>query len=272
MVDFSSKSVSIIVPTLLRDYDISRLEAVLSCGRISEIIIVSQHIAATSSLETISGISVRREKLEDVGTSRARNWGIERAAGDILVFLDDDVTPNPEYVSLIDKAICELCGDIFITNCNYGPDWARAVHVNIWRVRRFRDALASGSGIAVNRAAINRVGLRFREYLGGGCRIVSGEDNLFTLDGWRLGLKLYRSDFESVKHPVTGSTGWRTDSEYIASLAYNLRYYYGAYGLYVLTRSILRLLLKSRKPRAALQLAHYFAFPKFKRAVIEGRA
>src|SRR5882724_11393662 len=43
--------------------------------------------------------ALQRVQLTNGGPARARNVGVERAAGEIVLFIDDDVEPTPELIS-----------------------------------------------------------------------------------------------------------------------------------------------------------------------------
>ena len=57
---------------------------------------------------------LRYEYEEQQGLSYARNHGIKSAKGDILLFTDDDVCPEPEWLATImtsmSRYACDACG------------------------------------------------------------------------------------------------------------------------------------------------------------------
>ena len=46
-----------------------------------------------------SSYALQHVRLSNGGPARARNVGVERAAGEIVLFIDDDVEPTPELIS-----------------------------------------------------------------------------------------------------------------------------------------------------------------------------
>lgn len=227
--------------------------------RVGEIIVVSQHPEADrSDDERLDNMCVRRLKSPVRGTSIARNAGLRCAKGDIVIFVDDDVVPHPNYITLIENTLGRGVCDALITRCCYGDAWPAFNPLACWPAEKLRDAVASGSALAVNRLAFLQADIWFRENLGGGQKVISGEDNVFTLDAWRRGLRVWKSSFRSVLHPAHGSTGWRTDDVYLSSLAYVLRRHYGPPGWYLAVRAAARLSLKNRNPRASVRLLYWF--------------
>jgi GT2 family glycosyltransferase len=52
---------------------------------------------AVVSEARLPGLVYHRVPQEERGLTRQRNWGIARAQGDVIAFLDDDTVPEPDY-------------------------------------------------------------------------------------------------------------------------------------------------------------------------------
>lgn len=97
------RSLSLVICTFRRPAAVRRLlEALRSqtCPA-AEVLIVdgspdteTQAVVAESPLR---GLAYHRVPQEERGLTRQRNWGIARAQGDVIAFLDDDTVPEPDY-------------------------------------------------------------------------------------------------------------------------------------------------------------------------------
>lgn len=137
-----------------------------------------------------SALAVRYIFERTQGLSYARNRGIAEARGDILLFTDDDVLPEPDWMrNVLDgmaKQQCDACGGFI------APDWeAPPPH---WLSKRFHGFLAVradrvdtyaitstadvpfGANMAVRRELFGRVGLFDTSRGRVGTTLSSGED------------------------------------------------------------------------------------------------
>ena len=116
-------SVSIIVPTYNEDADIGRTLAALSNLRYrnKEVIVVDD----ASTDRTVERVReyVRRcgFKLIRQGSNRgvaaARNEGIKQAAGEIVVILNADVSPEPDFLDRIVPHYRQSCDYLLVESC-----------------------------------------------------------------------------------------------------------------------------------------------------------
>lgn len=96
---------SLIVCTWRRPAAVRRLLEALG-GQIrppDEVLVVDASPPAETETEAVaaearlSGLAYHRVPQEERGLTRQRNWGIARARGDVIAFLDDDTVPEPGY-------------------------------------------------------------------------------------------------------------------------------------------------------------------------------
>lgn len=97
-------SLSLIVCTYRRPAPVRRLlEAVAAQTRRPDEVLVVDASPETDTEEAVRGLGVTYERVppEERGLTRQRNWGISRARGGLIAFLDDDTVPEPEYFAEI---------------------------------------------------------------------------------------------------------------------------------------------------------------------------
>jgi GT2 family glycosyltransferase len=118
----------------------------------AELIVVDQSAteegrrAVTAMVEAVP--AARRPELVYVwdrainGAAAARNAGLDRARGDIVVFCDDDVAPEPVVVErlLANYALEPDLAGLAPVIVNYQrPGWAARLHHRVFRLGPFRD-------------------------------------------------------------------------------------------------------------------------------------
>lgn len=142
------------------------------------------------------------------GLSHARNMGIEAARGDLLLFTDDDVLPEPDWlVRIVDgmrahqadagggyiAPIFEVPPPVWLTERFYGFLAVRSERTDDYRIE-FASQAPFGANMAVKRAVFERVGLFDVTRGRSGKVLASGEDGeLFErilaagLSAWFIG-------------------------------------------------------------------------------------
>jgi GT2 family glycosyltransferase len=97
-----SKTISVVIPTLGRSKElIDTVSALMKQTRIpDEIVIIDQNQPGLPEVDRfLSGISiVKHYRGESPGVSINYNRCFERAMGDIVLYLDDDIIPDPKLV------------------------------------------------------------------------------------------------------------------------------------------------------------------------------
>lgn len=140
------------------------------------------------------------------GQVRARNLGLSAARGEIIVFTDDDVRPQPDWLEQICRRMKEDHCDALIGAVRLAPHLERP-----WMTRRLRAYLsvtegledgwlteAIGANMAFHRGVLERVP-RFDEELGPGA-LGFGDDSLFSWQLEKAGFRLGRAPKAMVEH------------------------------------------------------------------------
>jgi len=138
---------SVIVCTYNRADSLSRTLACLSAQRVSESlkweVVVVDNNSADNTREVVEAYRARpfpvRYLFEPTqGLSHARNTGVRESTGEILLFTDDDVCPEPDWVQTIVDGMraeqCDACGGYI------APAWERPPPS--WLTERFHGFLA----------------------------------------------------------------------------------------------------------------------------------
>ena len=105
MTDDQSRKISIIIPTLNRGefLENSLTDMVCQTYQNYEIIIVDQSdICVSLGVQQIiknNSDKVKYIKVNFKGLPNARNYGFQKAEGDILIYIDDDIRCGPNFIS-----------------------------------------------------------------------------------------------------------------------------------------------------------------------------
>lgn len=142
--------------------------------------------------------TVRMLSSDTIGVGTNRNFALQLAQGDILLFADDDmIYYDPKLQGVID-AFEELPeADVIL----FSADMTR--NGEIYERRRCRtqraylwNSLKYGTyRIAVRRNAIKSRNIWFSTLFGGGCIYSCGEDSIFLRECFRTGLNVYSHSY-----------------------------------------------------------------------------
>lgn len=143
------------------------------------------------------------------GIAAGRNAALDEASDvDVLVFIDDDETPEPDWLGAMLDAHTHLggaavAGPVLRTHETSPPAWVRSARVfDRRRMPTGTPMEAAGTGnLLVELNHVRRHGLRFDDRLG----LAGGSDHLFTKQIRRTGGAIYWCD-EAVVHEFVPSS------------------------------------------------------------------
>jgi len=179
-------------------------------GRSSEIIVVDNG-SSDETADVVRQARVRNAQVKYIlearpGQARARNRGIAEAAGDVIVFTDDDVTPARDWVERITAPILSGSADAVAGCVRIAPNLERP-----WMTEMHRSWVADtgtldpanpgrmvGANMAFSRSILDRVPA-FDEDLGPGA-IGYGDDTLFSQQLKAAGCRLAAAFDAIVEH------------------------------------------------------------------------
>ena len=201
------------------------VESVLAGDEVpAEIVVVDQSRAPHPRLAD-SSAPVRYVWSHSVGLSRARNVGIATARHDLLVFTDDDLLVEPNWVGTLVRALvgagprAVVTGQVRPTEPEtpggFAPSTKLEQRPAVYSGRRQLGVLFPNN-MALRRSAVDEVGL-FDERLGVGSTYPSSEDN-------DLCFRLLEAGYRIVYVPeaVVYHRAWRGRGDYLP-----LRWRYG---------------------------------------------
>lgn len=205
-------SVSVIIPTLNRPDDLrAALESIAKQTRFPDEILIVDQSSDDRTRHVIARIQAMRPDMasrfhyvrqEEKSSAKARNRGLDRASGDVLSFLDDDVVLHECYFEKIleffgkNPEIAALSGNARVTWPWSGWKWAlrQAIH-RVFLINHYNGRMtASGFGYPIYEREIDRV--KEVEMLPG-CNMNFRRDRIQKerFDEWFTGYS-YREDAE----------------------------------------------------------------------------
>lgn len=184
-------------------------------------------VQAASALNPL----VRYEFESSQGLSHARNHGIEVSQGRVILFTDDDVCPEPDWVATVlsemDRLLCDACGGYI------APVWEKTPPA--WLTERFYGYLAIrmdtrgpfpiteaadapfGANMAFRRHVFEKVGAFDTNRGRKGAELASGEDGELFERILKAGFKAMWLPNARVHHKVEA---FRVEKRYFRSWRY----------------------------------------------------
>ena len=112
---------TVVIPTYRRPEGLRRLVDAVRAQHDGEIVVVDN--ATPPTVGPTSGVRIVHEATP--GASAARNRGIAEASGDVIVFLDDDVVPQPGFIEAIARSDADGVGGRVVLADTPLPRWLR---------------------------------------------------------------------------------------------------------------------------------------------------
>ena len=125
------------------------------------------------------------------GVGLNRNNALMRATNEIIVFADDDMVYEDNYVEIISRAYCELPdADVIVFNLIEDKP-TRYIIPKVQKVGRLNYLRYGAARITAKNSVIKLNGIHFNRSFGGGTEHSAGEDNLFLTSCLQRRLKVY---------------------------------------------------------------------------------
>jgi glycosyltransferase involved in cell wall biosynthesis len=168
----------------------------------------------------------------ELGLSRARNLGIEKAKGEIIVFTDDDALPEPDWLEVIVQTFADFSPAPVCVGGKILPKWEspkpgwlpnnkKLQHLSLldWGDQPvwLRTPSLFAGNLAVNRLAFSKIG-KFEGSLGR-----KGEDLLSAEEALFLFLVLQEYGTQSLLYQPKAVVHHRIPKEKIATRSYIIR-------------------------------------------------
>jgi len=143
-----------------------------------------------NAIPSFSSVPLRYEFEEQQGLSHARNRGIQCTSGDIILFTDDDVCPESDWLEKTLNGMtqyqCAACGGYIAPSWeNEPPNWLTSRFHGFLAIRTDLDGprqiteisdVPFGANMAFRRSIINNVGMFDTSRGRKGAELASGED------------------------------------------------------------------------------------------------
>lgn len=225
----AATSLTVVIPTVARpEFLVSCIEAILAGSfRDFEIIVVDQSKDDRTRLAVAARWGhdprVRYYHSAVTGAARARNFGFERASGDVIVYIDDDAVPVPGWLDAYARAFRELRPPAGMIGGRIVLEWDRPRP--IWYPRKFLPLLGMhdagdvvrpfppgdfpvSANLALRRSVMAEVGgfdTRLGFDVGRRNPLLGGEDSHLGLKVMNAGHRVYYHPDATVRHFVRSS-------------------------------------------------------------------
>ena len=180
----SLPAISVVIPTRDRpQLLLETVESILAGERLpAEIVVADQSTGQRAELPRRADVDVVHLRLDSAGLSRGRNAAIAAARHDVLVFTDDDVLVEPDWLGVLVDALLAAPPRTAVTGTvrpgatgGHVPSVTHRTQPEVFTGRPFADPLFPNN-MALRRQAFDEVGL-FDERLGAGGEFPSAEDS-----------------------------------------------------------------------------------------------
>ena len=136
--------------------------------------------------------NVKCFSMPERGVGLSRNTALLHAAGDVVLFSDEDIVLTADYEKQIARAYGDLPdADMILFNVKVAP--ARRTYWNreIRRITYRNYGRYPAYSISAKLTALRRANAHYSLLFGGGAKYSNGEDSLFLRDCLKAGLRIY---------------------------------------------------------------------------------
>jgi len=163
-----------------------------------EFLVICQNDFGKDNFEQMGHVTVYYQSKK--GLSKSRNYAIEKALGDYVWFLDDDVILKESFI--VDFISDKFRGYDLVFGKIYCSDINEAYKkYSRKRYRRYEMLRVSSIEIIVRREFLINNEIYFDESLGLGARYPSGEENIFLLGCYDANASIIEIDEYCIYHP-----------------------------------------------------------------------
>ena len=135
---------------------------------------------------------VRMISVKDRGLSKSRNLAIDNSDSDICVIADDDLIYQNLYKDIIINAYEKYSdADIIVFDVPSTNQTRPTSSLKEGRVDFLHSMKIASFQITFKRKSINDNNIRFNELFGAGAKYTCGEENIFLVEAFKKGLKIY---------------------------------------------------------------------------------
>lgn len=126
------------------------------------------------------------------GVGKSRNLCIDNSQGDILLFSDEDIVYDKDYVKIINTAFDKYKkADLLLFNVKVCSERRTYWNKDFKKVTRFNCGRYPAYSIAIRRNSLIDAGIKYSELFGGGAKFSCGEDSIFLMNCIKSGLSVY---------------------------------------------------------------------------------
>ena len=141
------------------------------------------------------------------GVGKSRNLALANAAGDILLFSDEDIRYYNGYAQNVLNTFREHPeADLILFNVEVCPERKTYWNEGFKPVKWYNCGRYPAYSIAVRREKLMKAGVVYSELFGGGAKYSNGEDSLFLKQCADCGFKMYASEVVIGKEEPREST------------------------------------------------------------------
>ena len=129
------------------------------------------------------------------GVGVNRNLCIDNSFGDIVLFGDDDIVYDEDYVTKVEEEFKKHPeAEMIMFNLSVCDERRTYVNEGFKKLSRFNIGRFPAYSIAVRRDVLINKKIRFSELFGGGAKYSNGEDSLFLRDAFKSGISMYATE------------------------------------------------------------------------------